>query len=71
MFVGSLGIALTILSHTISGYISVIFYVLWILIYAGVSKFQKKNVSVVLSMYLLELVIGLLLSAFFWLPALF
>lgn len=71
VLVGSLGIALTILSHTISGYASVVFYVLWILIYAGVSKFQKKNVSVVLSMYLLELGIGLLLSAFFWLPALF
>lgn len=71
VFIGSLGIALTILSHTISGYVSVLFYALWIGVYAGVSKFQKKNASVVLSMYLLEIGIGLLLSAFFWLPALF
>ena len=65
VFVGSLGIALTILSHTISGYVWVIFYVLWIGVYAGVSKFRKKNVDSVLSIYLLEVGIGLLLSAFF------
>lgn len=71
VFWGALGVALTILSHTILGYVTIILYGVWTAVYVCVSLFQKKKFKSVLFIYVLEIGIGLLLSAFFWLPAVF
>ena len=69
--IGSLGIALTILSHTIIGYVSVVLYSVWVILYTLVSFFGKKKYIPALFSYVCQVLVGLLLSAFFWLPAVF
>lgn len=68
--IGTIGIALTILSHTILGFVSVILYSMWIVIYACISRIQKKNFIPILFQYLSQIGLGIFLTASFWLPAL-
>lgn len=67
--IGALGVALIIMSHTILGYVSFMFFGAWIGAYALISFIQKKLSVEKLISYGLQIGIGLCLSAFFWLPA--
>lgn len=67
--IGSIGLSLIVLSHTILGFISFVLYGAWVGVYMIVSIFKKRNISSVLRSYGLQIGIGLCLSAFFWLPA--
>ncbi len=70
ILLGSLGIAGVVLSHTILGYVTVFFYLTGLL-GLGVLKlvFRKINRQIIIRA-LMILVLGLGISAFFWLPAL-
>lgn len=69
-WIGGLAMAGIILSHTIMGYVTVAFYGIGLMIYAISLMFKKQFHVLHLTSYILSLVIGLSLSAFFWLPAL-
>lgn len=68
-WIGGLGLAGIILSHTITGYVTVVFYGIGLVVYSATLYFRKQFHIVRLRSYVLRLVIGLGLSAFFWLPA--
>jgi uncharacterized membrane protein len=65
----SLGFFGVICSHTILGYITVGFYILGAIGYAAIVVIRKKLKLPQVLYVILPLVIGLGLSAFFWLPA--
>lgn len=65
----SLGFFAVVCSHTILGYITVGLYVLGMIAYGAVALIRKKLNKTRLLYAVLPLVIGLGLSAFFWLPA--
>lgn len=68
-WIGGLGLAGIILSHTITGYVTVVFYGIGLVVYSATLYFRKQFHILRLRSYVLRLVIGLGLSAFFWLPA--
>ncbi len=70
VWVGGMALAGIILSHTISGYVTVVFYLISLLFYALILLFKRQFHFLHLTSYVLLLFIGLGLSAFFWLPAL-
>ncbi len=61
-WIGGLGLAGVILSHTIMGYITVVFYGIGLVLYTVILLFKRQ-------FHFSLLAIGLGLSAFFWLPA--
>ncbi|OGH12765.1 MAG: hypothetical protein A2776_02160 [Candidatus Levybacteria bacterium RIFCSPHIGHO2_01_FULL_40_10] len=67
IFLGSSGIALLILSHNS---LAVLFLML-VMFYMGLSLYVTKQKKVLSKKYLLMLILGLGLSAFFWIPAIF
>lgn len=67
--IGGLGLAGIILSHTITGYVTVVFYGIGLVVYSAILYFRKQFHILRLRVYVLRLIIGLGLSAFFWLPA--
>lgn len=69
IIVGAVGLAATILSHTITGYITVIMLLAGGLIYALICLVRKSIDFHVVRSGLGLFVLGLGLSAFFWLPA--
>lgn len=71
IIVGGIGLALVILSHTILGFITVLFYVVFFIIYWVVQYVRKRWDYAHMKRLLLMLGLGLGISAFFWLPALF
>ncbi len=68
-WIGGLGLAGIILSHTISGFVTVVFYVTGLSLYSLILLFRKKLHSSFIIHHSSLLLIGLGLSAFFWLPA--
>lgn len=76
-WIGGLGLAGIILSHTISGYVTVVFYLIGLLLCSFILLFRSRfHLSFIPSASLRAgihhsslLLIGLGLSAFFWLPA--
>lgn len=69
IWVGGLGLAGIILSHTITGYVVVAFYGIGLVMYAAYLLFKNRFYSSLISHHLSLLLIGLGLSAFFWFPA--
>ncbi len=69
VWIGGLALAGIILSHTISGYVTVVFYLIGLALYALILLFRRRFHLLRLTSYVLLLFIGLGLSAFFWLPA--
>jgi hypothetical protein len=67
LIIGSSGIALTILSHTLFGYLTVLLSMLSVFL---ILFYQTITRRIVLFTPVLILVCGLLLSSFFWAPAL-
>ncbi|MEK7141539.1 MAG: 6-pyruvoyl-tetrahydropterin synthase-related protein [Patescibacteria group bacterium] len=66
---GAFGLAGIILSHTITGYVTVVFYLIALSLYSLLLLLRKKfHVSFIIY-HLSLLLVGLGLSAFFWLPA--
>lgn len=67
--VGALGMAGVILSHTILGFVTVLLYILGVLVWGFVAK--RKNIFTRSLLFHLVFIgiIGLSMSAFFWLPA--
>ncbi|KKS90498.1 MAG: hypothetical protein UV66_C0003G0011 [Candidatus Woesebacteria bacterium GW2011_GWA1_43_12] len=66
---GGIGLAGVILSHTILGYVTVLWYIAALLLYS-IYLLVKKQLHLSFIIYHLSfLAIGLSLSAFFWLPA--
>lgn len=61
--IGSLGVAGAILSHTLMGYVTILFAIVGV----AVSWIGKRKIPV---QHVLMVLLGLGLSAFFWLPAL-
>lgn len=68
-WVGGLGLAGIILSHTITGYVVVAFYGIGLVMYAAYLFFNKRFHPSFIIHHSSILLIGLALSAFFWLPA--
>lgn len=69
VWIGGLGLGGIILSHTITGYVTVVFYLIALSLYSLMLLLRKKfHVSFIIHHSLL-LLVGLGLSAFFWLPA--
>lgn len=68
-FIGALGLAGVILSHTLMGYATVVLVVIALTMYCIMQIIRKKDTRPLLIAYCLLLVIGLGLTAFFWLPA--
>lgn len=62
-------LAAVILSHTIMGYVTVVFYGIGLALYSLILLFRKKFHLSFIMYHLSLLSIGLGLSAFFWLPA--
>lgn len=69
IWVGGMALAGIILSHTISGYVTVVFYLIGLSLYSLILLLKKKFHSSFIINHLSLLSIGLGLSAFFWLPA--
>lgn len=68
-WIGGLGLAGIILSHTITGYVTVVFYLISLSLYSLILLLRKKFHSSFIIHHSSLLLIGLGLSAFFWLPA--
>lgn len=68
--IGTIGIAGVILSHTIFGYVTTIFYACWLVFEVVWNRkiLEQKKIMIVSLLY--TLLFGLGFSAFFWLPAL-
>jgi uncharacterized membrane protein len=64
-----LGLAGAILSHTILGYVTTILYFLGVLLWIIISNLRKKVQIKHIQSLSLALLLGLGLTAFFWLPA--
>lgn len=69
VWIGGLALAGIILSHTISGYVTVVFYLIGLSLYSLILLLKKKFHSSFIINHLSLLSVGLGLSAFFWLPA--
>jgi len=69
ILVGAIGLFGVIFSHTILGYLTTGIVVVSILIFLGIRVVQKKMNIVNILMPVSILVLGLSLSAFFWIPA--
>ncbi|MEM4230357.1 MAG: 6-pyruvoyl-tetrahydropterin synthase-related protein, partial [Candidatus Pacearchaeota archaeon] len=69
VIVGSLGYAGLILSHNLTAMMVTPFILFFVLIYSSISFINKKSVSIYYM--LLTVILGLLLSAFYWIPAIF
>lgn len=67
--IGSLGLFGVIVSHTILGFLTTILFAAGTLIYGIIEYIQKRSISRSTIFLCLILVLGLGLSAFFWLPA--
>lgn len=67
VIIGALGLAGIITAHTILGYVSALFAVTALLIYWLIAKI--RNIHMSLKPYFSVVLLGLALSAFFWLPA--
>ena len=70
VWVGGMALAGIILSHTISGYVTVIFYLISLLFYALILLFKRRFHFSLFTFHFSLLSVGLGFSAFFWLPAL-
>ncbi|MDP1721740.1 MAG: 6-pyruvoyl-tetrahydropterin synthase-related protein [Candidatus Gottesmanbacteria bacterium] len=68
-WIGGLGLAGIILSHTITGFVSVVFYGLGFVFYAAYVLITKRFHSSLITYHFSLLLVGLGLSAFFWIPA--
>lgn len=68
---GGLGLAGVILSHTILGYLTVLFYIFGLGLYILLQLFRRKFNPAAVVRAGLPLITGLSLTAFFWLPAIF
>ena len=68
-WIGSVALAGIILSHTITGYVTVAFYGIGLVLYTAYLLIHKRFHSSLITYYASLLLIGLGLSAFFWLPA--
>ena len=69
LLIGGIGLAGVILSHTILGYVTIAFYVAGLVLYSLILVFKKRLDFSLLTSHFSLLLIGLGLSAFFWLPA--
>lgn len=69
IIIGSIGMSGIILSHTILGYISTLFFGFWLILYAVIKRKEEKF-RLFVRPFIFLMFIGLALSAFFWLPAL-
>ncbi len=69
-FIGGLGLAGTILSHTLLGYTATFFLVTFLFLYWTIQAMRKNIDSSIFVSHILLVTVGLGLSAFFWLPAL-
>lgn len=67
--IGSLSLAAIILSHTILGFVTCVFLGIGLLLYWCIQLIQKKLSLVTAGNVVVLILIGLGLSAFFWLPA--
>ena len=70
VIIGGIGLAGVVLSHTILGYVTVLWYIVGLFLYIGYLGVRKKFHISHLTSHVSLLFIGLSLSAFFWLPAL-
>ena len=68
--IGSLGLAGVIVSHTILGFLTVVFVCAGVALYIAVHVSRKTPRVQLMRSLLAVLIVGLGLSAFFWLPAL-
>ncbi len=68
VIIGALGLAGLIMAHTILGYVSALFAAGALLVWWLITK--KRNIHMTLGPYFSVVLLGLALSAFFWLPAL-
>ncbi len=68
-WIGGVALAGIILSHTITGYVTVAFYGIGIVLYTAYLLIHKRFHSSLITYHASLLLIGLGLSAFFWLPA--
>lgn len=71
ILIGAIGLAGAILSHTLLGYATVFFLGFFQLCYIVITYFRKRIHLSLISYHLSLLFLGLALSAFFWLPAVF
>jgi len=69
IWIGGVGLAGIILSHTISGYMTVVFYLIGLALYTLILLFKRRFHFSLLTFHFSLLSVGLGLSAFFWLPA--
>jgi len=69
IWIGGVALAGVILSHTISGYMTVVFYLIGLSLYSLILLFRKMFHSSFIIHHLALLSVGLGLTAFFWLPA--
>ncbi|MBI5620963.1 hypothetical protein HY949_04235 [Candidatus Gottesmanbacteria bacterium] len=69
IWIGGLGLAGVILSHTITGYVIVVLYTVGLLLCSLIFLLKKKLLSSYVRFHALVLMVGLGLSAFFWVPA--
>lgn len=67
--IGGIGLAGAVLSHTILGYVTFIFYLTGLVALSVIQLIFKKNQLTILVRMIKILGIGLGMSAFFWLPA--
>lgn len=67
ILIGALGIAGVVLSHTLLGFTTVCFCFFGLILYAIIRKVSPRRIV----MLLMPVFVGLLLSSFFWLPAIF
>lgn len=70
IFWGGVGFAGVILSHTIVGYVTALFYLVGLALYCLILLFRKQFHVSRMTHYVLLLAVALGLSAFFWIPAL-
>lgn len=69
VWLGGIALAGIILSHTISGFVSLIFYLIGLSLYSFILLFRRRFHLSSIIYHLSLLFVGLGLSAFFWLPA--
>lgn len=69
VWIGGLGLAGIILSHTISGYMTVVFYLIGLALYTLILLFKRQFHVLRITYHVSLFAIGLGVSAFFWLPA--
>lgn len=68
IYLGAIGVAGVVLSHTILGFTTVVFFLFFLVFFAIVVVIKKKSV-LPFGILKIGLLFGLGLSAFFWLPA--